>query len=305
MNEITISMVAPAFPYFPVWIAQLGGFFSERDITCATQVTGTTDKVTSSIKDMESEIGMVTPEGVIVDATRGGPLRLVAGNSNRPPLTLIGGKDIHKIEDLRGRTVGTSSLSEGTAIMVQKMLAAHELHYPGDYEFALVGAHPQRWEALQAGTIDAGLQLVPFDYIAQDAGYPSLGAAREYIPQYAFTAVAVNLDWAGAHRDVVVRALSAMREATEWAKHNIDRAAEMLQEPTHTDLGYAKRALAEMFEDEVSPEDLRISRGALDVVFEAVREAGLVQAGVELSYARCVDDSFLDAASREERQHGD
>ncbi len=245
---------------------------------------------------MTSEIGMVTPEGVIVDATQGGPLRLVAGNSNRPPLTLIGGRDIHRIEDLRGRTVGTSSLTEGTAIMVQKMLAAHELQYPGDYEFALVGAHPQRWEALQAGTIDAGLQLVPYDYIAQDAGYPSLGAARQYIPQYAFTAIAVNLDWAGPHRDVVVRTLSAMRDATEWA--NIARAAEMLQEPTHTDLGYAKRALAEMFEDEVSPEDLRIRSEALDAVFEAVREAGLVEAGAELSYAQCVDDSFLDAATQ-------
>ena len=298
MDEISISMVAPAFPYFPVWIGQLGGFFNERGITCATQVTGTTDKVTSSIKDMESEIGMVTPEGVIVDACNGGPLRLVAGNSNRPPLTLIGGKDIHKIEDLRGRTVGTSSLSEGTAIMVQKMLAAHDLRYPGDYEFALVGAHPQRWDALQAGTIDAGLQLVPYDYIAQDAGYPSLGPALQYIPEYAFTAIAVNLDWADAHREVVVRALSAMREATRWTRRNIDQAAEMLQEPTRTDLGYARRALAEMFEDEVSPEDLRIAPKALDVVFETVREAGLLEPEVELSYARCVDDSFLDAAAQ-------
>ena len=297
MDEITISMVAPAFPYFPVWIGQQGGFFSERGITCATEITGTTDKVTGSIKDMTSQIGMVTPEGVIVDATRGGSLRLVAGNSNRPPLTLIGGMDIHRIEDLRGRTVGTSSLSEGTAIMVQKMLAAHDLHYPGDYEFALVGAHPQRWEALQAGTIDAGLQLVPYDYIAQDAGYPSLGAARQYIPHYAFTAIAVNLDWADPHRDVVVRALSAMREATRWTRHNIAQAAEMLQEPTHTDLGYARRALDEMFEDEVSPEDLRIRRDALDVVFESVHEAELVEPEVELSHARCVDDSFLDAAA--------
>ena len=298
MDEITISMVAPAFPYFPVWIAQLGGFFSERDITCATEVTGTTDKVTSSIKDMQSEIGMVTPEGVIVDATRGGSLRLVAGNTNRPPLTLIGGKDIRRIEDLKGRTVGTSSLSEGTAIMVQKMLAAHDLRYPGDYEFALVGAHPQRWDALQAGTIDAGLQLVPYDYIAEDAGYPSLGAALQYIPQYAFTAIAVNLDWADPHRDVVVRALSAMREATRWARRNISQAAEMLQEPTRTDLGYARRALAAMFEDEISPEDLRIRREALDVVFEAVREVGLVEPELELAYERCVDDSFLDAATR-------
>jgi ABC-type nitrate/sulfonate/bicarbonate transport system substrate-binding protein len=114
---------------------------------------------------------MVTPEGVVGNSAKGGRLRLVAGNSNRAPLSLIGGKGIERIEDLRGKRVGTTSLKEGTAIMVQKMLAAHGLHYPGDYEFATVGAHPQRWEHLQAGSIEAGLQLVPYNYVAEDAGY--------------------------------------------------------------------------------------------------------------------------------------
>jgi hypothetical protein len=50
-------------------------------------------------------------------------LRPLAGNSNRAPLSLS--KGIERIEDLRGKRIGTTSLTEGAAVMVQKMLAAH------------------------------------------------------------------------------------------------------------------------------------------------------------------------------------
>jgi TRAP-type mannitol/chloroaromatic compound transport system substrate-binding protein len=71
------------------------------------------------------------------------------------------GSDIRTVEDLRGKRIGTSSLKEGTAVMSKAILVAHGLHYPGDYEFALVGAHPQRWAHLQQGTIDGILGSLP------------------------------------------------------------------------------------------------------------------------------------------------
>ena len=55
------------------------------------------------------------------------------------------------------------------------MMAAHGLHQPKDFQFVMAGAHPQRWKALQAGTLDAAIQLVPFNYMAEEAGFPNLG----------------------------------------------------------------------------------------------------------------------------------
>jgi ABC-type nitrate/sulfonate/bicarbonate transport system substrate-binding protein len=192
MNRISIGMVAPAFIYFPVWVAQQRGFFSSRSIECEIKVTGTTDGVTAALEKEEIQVAMATPEGVIRNAHQGGSLRLVAGNANKAPLSLIGQKGLEKVEDLRGRRIGTTCLKEGTAIMVQKILAAHGLHYPGDYEFALAGAHPQRWEKLQEGSIDAGLQLLPYNYMAEDAGFPKLAETSDYVPDYAFTAIAFD-----------------------------------------------------------------------------------------------------------------
>jgi ABC-type nitrate/sulfonate/bicarbonate transport system substrate-binding protein len=293
MDEITIAMVAPAIPCFPVWVAQRNGYFADQSIAAATLITGTTDKVTSALRGHDCQIAIVTPEGVIADFARGGTLRLAAGNTNKAPLTLIGLPSVHTIEDLRGRKIGTTSVQEGTAILVQRMLAAHGLHYPGDYEFALVGAHPQRWEALQAGTIDAGLQLVPYDYMAQEAGFSSLGAARDYVSHYAFTALAVDLNWAQPHRDAARRAFLALREAVAWGRDHVDETAAVVASETHADLKHAVRALHDLFDDDIVSAD--VGREALDEVIASTRQAGLVPDDALLSYESIVDDSFTAA----------
>jgi ABC-type nitrate/sulfonate/bicarbonate transport system substrate-binding protein len=296
MDKVTISMVAPAFPFYPVWVAEERGFFDRYGITSDIKTTGATDKVTTSLLDGSAQIGMVTPEGVIGDVAQGGRLRLIAGNANKAPLTLIGLKSIARIEDLKGKRIGTSSLKEGTAILVQRMLEAHGLHYPGDYEFAVVGAHPQRWDHLQQGTIEAGLQLIPYDYIAEEAGFANLGKASKYVPDYAFTAIALNLDWGKSNRDLAVRSLRAMREAVQWTAGNLDEAAAILGRRAHSNDAHSHRALREMFERDVSPLDLKINRTAIETVFENMHRFGLVERNVPLSYATCVDESFLMAA---------
>ncbi len=48
-----------------------------------------------------TKFAMVTPEGVVGSAAKGGRLRLAAGNSNRAPLSPIGGKSIERIVLLR------------------------------------------------------------------------------------------------------------------------------------------------------------------------------------------------------------
>jgi ABC-type nitrate/sulfonate/bicarbonate transport system substrate-binding protein len=295
MRKLKIGMVTSALPYYPAYVAEERGLFKARGIESEVEIAGATDKVTTSLEKGRTQIAMVTPEGVIGNAARGGPLRLVAGNANRAPLALIGLKCIKKIEELRGKKVGTSSLKEGTAILVQKMMQAHGLQYPGDYEFAIVGPHPQRWERLKEASIDAALQLIPYDYLAEEAGFVNLGQAADYVPHYAFTAIALNLDWARKNRDFAVAALAAMREAVEWAADNINAAAEILGRRSHSSLEHSRRAMHEMFDRQVSPKDLKIDRSAIQVVFESMHEFGLVEKEVALTYDACVDESYLAA----------
>jgi len=89
------------------------------------------------------------------------------------------------------------------------------MHQPADYQFVMAGAHPQRWEALKAGTLDAAIQLVPFNYIAGESGFPNLGDADEYVPDFLFCAVCTRMNWANENRDRLVGLLRALRRGVE------------------------------------------------------------------------------------------
>ncbi|HEY1000648.1 MAG TPA: ABC transporter substrate-binding protein, partial [Streptosporangiaceae bacterium] len=165
MREITVGVVAPAYVNVPLWIAQERGFLERSGLAATERICGTTHGATSALRDGEVDIALTAPEGSIADAVAGGPLRVVAGLTDRPPLSMIALPRHHTFKDLRGGRIGTSSLTEGTRHVAERMLAAHGLTYPADYDFALEGSHVERWKALQAGTIDAALQMIPYDFM--------------------------------------------------------------------------------------------------------------------------------------------
>ena len=173
MREITVGVVAPAYVNVPLWVAQERGFLERRGLAATERIIGTTHGVTNALRNGEVDIALTAPEGSIADAVAGGPLRVVAGLTDRPPLSMIALSRHRTFADLRGGRIGTSSLTEGTRHVAERMLAAHGLTYPADYDFALEGSHVERWKALQAGTIDAALQMIPYDVMAVEAASPT------------------------------------------------------------------------------------------------------------------------------------
>ena len=140
MREITVGVVAPAYVNVPLWVAQERGFLERRGLRAAERILGTTHGVTHALRAGEVDIALTAPEGSIADAVAGGPLRMLAGLIDRPPLSMIAIPRHRGFSDLRGGKIGTSSLTEGTRHVAERMLAAHGLTYPADYDFALEGS---------------------------------------------------------------------------------------------------------------------------------------------------------------------
>ena len=157
LYEIEIGIVVPALICLPIWLSDERGFLREERLTVRLRSFRTTEGTTAGLRDGIVPITISSPEGSILDALHGGDLRLVAGFVNRPPLSMIAQPRFHSIAELRGASLGTTSLTEGTCHLMERMMAAHGLHRPRDFRFVIAGAHPQRWEALQAGTLDAAI----------------------------------------------------------------------------------------------------------------------------------------------------
>jgi ABC-type nitrate/sulfonate/bicarbonate transport system substrate-binding protein len=291
MREIAVGVVAPAYVNVPLWVAQERGFLATRGLTATERIVGSTHGVTSALRDGQVDVALTAPEGSIADAVAGGPLRVVAGLIDRPPLSLIAIPRHQTVEDLRGGRIGTSSMTEGTRHVAERMLAAHGLAYPADYEFALEGSHVERWKALQAGTIDAALQMIPYDDIAVDAGFTNLGPALgPATGAFSFNAACVRLP---ADRDVLTRFLAALAEASQWFREHIEEAAEIAAARTSIEPRYALQACRKLAAAGVIPNGLRAAPEALDAAVGALRSSGLIPPGGPDPIAAAVDYSYL------------
>jgi ABC-type nitrate/sulfonate/bicarbonate transport system substrate-binding protein len=296
LYEIEIGIVVPALIYAPVWLAEQRGFLRDEGLSIRLRSFGSTDATTAALRDGVVPVTIGSPEGSIADALSGGDLRLVSGFINRPPLSMIGQPRYHSIAELRGAKLGTTSLKEGTCHLMEKMMAAHGMYQPADFQFVMAGAHPQRWEALKAGTLDAAIQLVPFNYIAEEAGYPNLGNVDEYVPEFLFCAVCTRMKWANENRDRTIGLLRALRRGVEALYDDPAGAAAVVLDRVNVAPHHARRACREFVSKKVIPEDLSINPQAFAATLDAMHHSGLVKHPAQAEVQSCIDLRFLSAA---------
>ncbi len=299
MVRLRIAAGGIGFNFLPVYVAERQGFFAGNGIETETTLLPSVDKATAAIKDGAADIAITPPEGAIRDAVAGGNLRVVAGNVNRLPLSLIAHARFNRVEDLKGAVLGTSSLTEGTALYTMEVLRRHGLNFPGDYTFNVVGLHPARWKALQEGTIDAAVQLIPLNFIAEDAGFRNLGEVTDYIPEIAFTTIIVDKRWAETNRTTIVDFLRALIQATAWMNDGANDTAllALMAEVIHADGKYGRLSLDYMREKLVFPHDLSIPEAAFAKTVELMQKAGFSSADAVRAHT-VLDESYRREAAK-------
>ncbi|RJG57903.1 ABC transporter substrate-binding protein [Sphingobium terrigena] len=278
-DKIKLVGGAQGFNWLPVFVAIRKGMFADAGIEVELERLGSVDKATAAVAQGEAHLAITPPEGAVTNFVSGGPLRIVASNSNRLPMSLVARPEIRTIADLRGQKIGTSSLTEGTAIYTQIMLAEHGLAYPGDYEFALAGIHTTRWDALQKGEIAAAPQPAPWNFLAQDQGYRLLGEVSDYIPEILFAALIARQPWIDAHRPVLSRLLGALDQAYDFVNDPAHEAEniDIFQEITTKDSrDLARRGYIYMRDLGMWPRHMAVPHTALATTVDLMVRAGLL-----------------------------
>jgi NitT/TauT family transport system substrate-binding protein len=303
MAMTTLKLVggAQGFNWLPVFVAIRKGYFEQAGLDVVLEKLGNIDKATRAVLDGDAELAITPPEGAVSDYVGGGQLRIIASNSNRLPMSLCARPEIRSIDQLRGKKIGTSSLTEGTAIYTQIMLAEQGLHYPGDYEFVLAGIHTTRWEAMQKGEIDAAPQPAPWNFLAADQGYSLLGEVSDAIPEIVFAALIGRKAWLDTHGDVLARLLAALDRAYDFVNHpsNEQDCVDIFQEiTTKDDPDLARRGFVYMRDLGMWPAHMAVPEQALSTTIDLMVRARLLDDDQRARARGVFDPSYLAAALR-------
>jgi ABC-type nitrate/sulfonate/bicarbonate transport system substrate-binding protein len=299
LTTLKLAGGAQGFNWLPVFIADEQGLFAKRGLQVEYKRMGTVDKATTAVLEGEADLAITPPEGAIANFLKGGELRVIASNSNRLPMSLVARQSIRSISQLEGQRIGTSSLTEGTAIYTQMLLAKQGLKYPGDYEFVICGMHTKRWDALQAGEIDCAPQPAPWNFLAQDAGYNRIGEVNDVIPEILFAAVVGKESWLEANSSAVVKFLEALADAHVITNNRAreDIVLPIFQRITTPDSqALALRGLRYTRDMGMWPLGLAIPDKALETSVDLMIRAGLLDEAKRRSAVDVFDRSYLQRA---------
>jgi NitT/TauT family transport system substrate-binding protein len=145
--------------------------------------------------------------------------------------------------------------------------------------------------------LDAAIQLVPFNYIAEEYGFPNLGDVDDYVPDFLFCAVCTRMNWAVANPDRVIGLLRALRRGVEALYEDPIGAAAIVLDQLNMRPEHARRACREFVAKTVIPRDLAINPDAFAATLEAMRGAEIVDNERRDEMQACTDLRFLNSSA--------
>jgi NitT/TauT family transport system substrate-binding protein len=292
VNAATPSRVVFSLPY---WVAEQRGFFKDEGLECTLEIINNAEDLKQRLKTGSLQVAIDSPNGVIVDAEQGGPLRVIAGNANKPPLFVIAQPHITSIEKIRGATIGVLSLNEGSSKIIASIAARHGLK-PADYKIVAVGGAPTRAVLLREGKIDVGLQPFPLNYEAEAEGFNNLAWAGTYEPEWQFTTINANRDWAARQPQRVVAFLRAMLRGQRFIASNAGEAAHIAANEMNTSVTFSARAIEDCARLGILDSQLAWSDNGLARVFQLLQADGAIGSDRTFNLSRFSEHTYLQHA---------
>jgi NitT/TauT family transport system substrate-binding protein len=283
--------------YGHLWAAWRLKYFEREGLDAeVVLMRGTAPAVQAMIANSISA-GLVANDGPIAAVEQGMDIAMVASSSKITHM-LIGGKNYKTWEDLRGATIGSSTLTSGTAFVLKRVLKIKGLEYPRDYQLLNVGGTASSFAALSAGQIAAAMQAVPNAFQAQDAGFNVIGSLADVFPNYLLSAYSVRRGWAEKNRPVVVRFLKAVVRAKKWFEQDKKSAVEFLAKEFQLTPILAEKGLDYYLTNQAWHPELEIEMDGLKAVVDIYAEQ-MGMKGPIPSPEKYVDQSYLRQALKE------
>lgn len=215
--------------YSPLWVGWKKGFFEQQGLDVQVLVLRGIPMVVQALAAGSIHFASGGPEPFMESSDRGLDFIITGGVINGMTAAIIAGKKYKTFEDLRGTTIGSSSLTGGTITAFREALRQKGLEYPRDYKILVIaGGSTGNLAAMQSGQISATTVAVPLNLAAEELGFNTLGRLLDAVPQFQSAAMATRRSWAEKNRPTMVRFQKAMVQALRWMHNNKDATIEFL-----------------------------------------------------------------------------
>jgi len=235
MTELKV-ICFPGAPNLPIFAAIEKGWFKDNGVTVALTTTPSSAFQAENLANGTFHIAGTAFDNVVAYREKQGAVMIdpvpdffAFMGATQIELALVAAKDVSTVAGLKGRSVALDALATGFAFVLYEMLARAGLKQE-DVTMVPVGATPQRWESVRAGTHAATLTIEPFTSIARAQGFNVVETSTNIFAAYQGGSFAAKYSWARENADAVKGFIRGYLAGLDWTLDpaNRDEAVKLL-----------------------------------------------------------------------------
>lgn len=277
-------------------VGRAKGMYADRGLEVDVMVTpNSTDQMRGLGKGSWQAVSTAFDNVLGWSGREGAEIVAIAQISTGNTLPVYVRPEITNWDDLRGKALAVDAVDTAYALVLRRVLLAHGLEMErGDYTLIAKGTTGYRLDSMTQGETFAGVLNPPWDKKAEAAGMKRFADHREVLPDYPGGVYAVNRQWAGDNRALVVGFLRVWNDALRWAQDqkNRDEAIKVLAAAEKIDEPAAANRLRQ------SPQSGGLNLPGMQSVLDLRGQFGLLPPMGEY-LAKYFDESFYHEASNQ------
>jgi len=284
---------------WPLYVAEQKKIFERNGIAVEVIIIRGATNVVRAVLSETIPIGRINPDYVIGAADKGAKVKIVAANMEKIPYDIYARPEIKTGAELKGKTLGVSTLTGGTTLMVHEVLEKAYKLKESDYKLLVVGTSPERYAALKGGSVQASFMGPPFTFRAAKDGFRKLANFHEYLGPILFTADFAHMNYLKSNRTEIVRYLKSMIEATRWLydPRNKEEALAIHMKVLKSTRESAEEDYKYLVQDfQPFPKDGTVSKASYDKTMDLRAKEGAYQGKKIPPMTDYVDSSLIDEA---------
>ena len=151
---VIIGTTSKTVGYMPPWVGNIKKFFQAEGVRVDIPILRSATTGVQALIGGSTQFDATTVDAMISAVDKGQELEVIGGIINGATYRLVATKKFQSFKDLKGATIGVSSLTSGSTVLLRLMLEKNGLNYPRDYTLLSMGGTPERFAAIEAGRID-------------------------------------------------------------------------------------------------------------------------------------------------------
>ncbi|HWH77443.1 MAG TPA: ABC transporter substrate-binding protein, partial [Candidatus Binatus sp.] len=217
-TKLVIGYAAMSARVVPLWLAEEQGIFSKYGIDSEQVFIRGAPTLVAGLASGDIQIGSTGGTAMLAAVAAGHDLKMIAAFSSRNTYDLVTRASIKRVEDLRGKRFGVTSIGGTVWMGIMLWLEHFGLDEQRDkIQLQVIGDQSIQMQALENGTIDAAVLDGVFSRRLKQKGFNITGEYSELKQLFTSQAIVVHGKFLQQRPDLLENLVKAQTEAIAFS----------------------------------------------------------------------------------------